>query len=140
MNLEVSLPSRASSSRPYPALKPGFFLSLYSHSWLFLRHQPQVRCPLSPTNFSFLHNPSTSSTLTFDLPSLAQLTRHRHRSLPLPSPLMALLVPACALVPAPVLILFTIAMGTTGGRPVQGPSGRRTILLASTAHLIDLPW
>lgn len=28
------IPSLDSSSRPYPALKPGFFLSLYSQIWL----------------------------------------------------------------------------------------------------------
>lgn len=34
-------PRRASNSRPYPALRPGFFLSLYSQSWPFFAHHLQ---------------------------------------------------------------------------------------------------
>jgi len=47
--------SFASSSRPYPALNPGFFRSLYSHRCEFFVHQPQAGWPLLHFTLRCLH-------------------------------------------------------------------------------------
>ena len=52
-----------SSSRPYPARSPGFFLSLYSQTRSLRAHQPHVGSTLSHFTFLSLHNSQLSMSL-----------------------------------------------------------------------------
>lgn len=74
MQCQVIIPSRCSSSLPYPALNPGFFRSLYSHGWPFRAHQPQLGCVRSTRRVSPLQSSTRNQAIrtTLHFPLLAK--------------------------------------------------------------------